>query len=89
MKSKYEMNHRIIGMLQTTWDQIADDVLALNDGESVERAEVIEMVCDADHYATHGGDAEAAQEFCSLLQKNHVLVNSLTRTAFPDEWYGY
>ena len=89
METTNEMNHRIIGMLQRTWDAIADDVLILEEEWMIDRDTVIEMVCDADRYETHGGDKAAAALFRDLLRTSSKEKDTLLSAAFPEEHYGY
>jgi hypothetical protein len=43
---------------EITWDSIGYDVLALNDGKSIRRSEVIDMVIDANRITSFNSDLD-------------------------------
>ena len=85
----HEMTHRIMAMLNHTWQAIGHDCLELSEDGTMGRDEVIEMVCDADHYHTYGEDKEAAEEFAALLRNNRKMADQICKAAFPCHLYGY
>lgn len=85
----HEMTHRIIAMLEHTWQAIGHDCLETSEDGSMDQEEVIEMVCDADHYLTYGEDKEAAEEFAGLLRNNRAMADKICKAAFPSGSYGY
>lgn len=77
------MKDRIISVLHRTWDAIGYDVLELTGGEA-SRAEVIEMVCDANRIDMYGNDNEAVKAFYSLSRKEQ---DKICKEAFPYKKY--
>jgi hypothetical protein len=86
-----EMKSRISQMANTTWQQIASDVLTNDMGEpdyrkNLPRSHVVEIVCDADYMLYHGYDKEAYQYWCTLSWE---LRHRLVKEAFPFARYGW
>ena len=76
--------------MQSTWDAIAYDILACNDGKDMPRSLVIEVVLDADYMEMYGGhrpeDKALIQRFRQLDYKDMI---KMARDTFIDKRYGY
>lgn len=86
-----EMKSRIATMANTTWQQIASDVLTDDMGnpdyrKNLPRSHVVEIVCDADYMLYHGYDKEAYAYWRTLPWK---LRHRLVTEAFHFTRYGW
>jgi len=88
MKTKAEMEQEIKGTMSSVWDYIGSDVLQMiqeQDGKNyAKRAEVIEMVIDADRTASKL-KGETLKYYNSLPYEKLV---KLGKEAFPYAKYG-
>lgn len=83
-----EMQTRICRAMMNTWQAIGSDTMAMVqecDGkDSIARAEVIELVCDAGRMGMYGNDKEAYEIFNKLDWKE---MQKLGKVAFPYKRY--
>ena len=88
-----EMDKRAISALNHTWDAIAYDILVDDNGKydeskSIRRNEVVELVQDANHMETYGGDFDAACYVIWLSRFKPTYYKRFIKQAFPFQWYG-
>ncbi len=85
------MPHRIERMAAQTWEVIGGDILTLMEEQGmkpiVDRATVIECVCDASYMKTHGNDEEA-YNFWNNLPTYDAKMEAV-KGAFPHLKYGW
>lgn len=85
-----EMQKRIVIMANKTWNAIGGDILTSLEeaGEDavMDRATVIEVVCDADYMQMYGQDKQAYEFWKSLPFKDQEKV---VAEAFPFKTYGW
>lgn len=84
-----EMERRILNSMKRTWQAIGIDCIQcrIYCGEKrMPRAEVIEVVCDADRMDMYGDDQEA-YDVSKRLDWNDM--KKLGKKAFPFKTYGY
>jgi hypothetical protein len=80
--------------MNKTWDAIAGDCLVDDNGRadehmSIPRSSVLELVLDADHMATYGGDGDAAAYTIMVKHYHPTHWKRLLKLAFPYTKYGY
>lgn len=92
-KKDKEMDKRLQALANHTWDMIGGDVLTcLSDcGEYplMKQADVIDVVCDADHMLLHGDDLDAYSYFLFLSEKHPNHRKKVMKEAFPYKQYGW
>jgi len=76
------MEDRIGRMALRTWDIIGHDVLQVV--PMMSKAEVVEVVCDADHMKMYGDDPQAYDHWRSLTFDEQTET---VAKAFPFEYY--
>lgn len=88
-----ELDARLMEIAKTTWDIIGGDILQSMEecGESSDmpRSHVIEVVCDADHMLTYGGDPEAYAYYLYLRDNHSKHLDKVMKEAFPYKSYGW
>jgi hypothetical protein len=77
-----------------TWDSIGYDCLVNDMGEPDEsavmsREDVLEIVRDANHMETFGGDEEAARYFIWVSRFHPEHYKKVVKRFFPFERYGH
>ena len=88
-----ELDKRAGMAANRTWDAIGGDCLVNDDGEYDEsivlkRSDVLELVRDANHMETYGGDKEAARYFVWVSRYHPAYYKKLIKKVFPFERYG-
>ena len=85
------MKKRIERMAYRTWEVISGDILTVMEEQGLkpvlDKAVVIECVCDADYMLTHGGDEEAYKEWSKLPSYDAKM--KAVEKAFPYKTYGW
>ncbi len=85
------MKKRIERMAYRTWEVISGDIFTVMEEQGMkavlDRATVIECVCDADYMLTHGGDEEAYKEWSKLPTYDAKMEE--IKGAFPHLKYGW
>lgn len=89
-KIKPDMESRIISAMSNTWQVIGSDCFQAQidcgeESRDMKRAEVMEVVADANYMEMYGNDKEAVSEFRKLDYKDQ---NVILKKAFPYTRYG-
>jgi hypothetical protein len=89
-----EMDDRAMYAVNRTWDTIGGDCLVNDMGEpdesvSIKRADMLELVMDANHMETYGGDHEAAAYVIWMKCQRPAYYKKFIKKAFPYEKYGW
>ena len=89
----FDLDKRLMEIAKETWDMIGGDILRSMEecGEEpiMPRSHVIEVVCDADHMLTYGGDPEAYAYFLYLWDNHPKHVDKVMKEAFTFTRYGW
>jgi hypothetical protein len=89
-----EMDQRACRALNQTWEVIGYDLLVDDQGKpdyrkTMSRKEVAEIVQDASHMTTYGGDFEAAHYTIWLSRYHKTHHAKLIKRAFPSGRFGW
>lgn len=76
-------------MLRTVWDAIGYDCLQCSGSDSMSRAEVVEMVCDADRPCFNSKMTKEEYRVLCDLYDTPAFKRWIAKDVFPSKWYGY
>lgn len=80
------MKYTIEQALNNTWQAIGHDILEATGGEAIPRADVVEVVLDANYLEMYGGlSADEVKAFRAL---SYNKQKAIARNAFPFGRYG-